>query len=659
MAKNGKRKGVVLHDTDKAAKNIWLSLLRDFRLTEGERFAVGAEKAFFAGVTSFREYSFPDLGFMPARRYKRWLQMNALLKKYRFQTDLYTDEELENRTLEKFFKGQEHFASKGTTSPLVHMVLQCARKHAKRILGKYDPDATVESARFGKKSSIGCPFSLAYIDHKLTDVKAFSGSSGCSKWFFEAVLPGDPILQGLVKDLGITLESETLLHESLTLVNVPKTWKVHRPITPLTLLSLFYSYGVGAQVEKALRAEGLNIATLQAKHARLVARMSEFVNKDGFPKLMTMDLSQASNSLLSDGLNRVLPREWFNAIRKTFSRQLIVRHSDSSSFHYTESVLPMGNGLTFPVETLVFYCILKAIAELAKVRGTISVYGDDLIFPVDLHKYVAVIFPQLKFGINAEKTFASSHFRESCGSDYYRGTNVRPCFLPTNDQPLTPTKYAHWLYKALNGLRRRWHDEEIKETVKYILVELTGLGFPIYRVPPSYPDGAGIRVEQPCERLLEAYWLDWAPVRIYLHEGSRQYHFKFLVEQADKRVVKNCLPYYWLALQSRDDIPYAFWETDFNLANGFRNTSPSILTWKSIRHTRYYFNRGKKCKKVKVKGIPQVSSKTKSKLLVTSVTRAQENEGVQISDWIPKSFVPPRNWDIAGLTIDQGLAFRP
>ena len=236
MSKSKKHsRHTVLYDTDVAAKKIWLGLLSDFRRTDGLNFATGAEAAFMTGITDYRDYEYPELGLIPAARFKHWYQLKSLYKKYRFRNDSFDDEALVSKTLTGFFGKQQELATYKSRGLLEHRVLQCARKHAKRILGKYQPDATIDAAKFGKKSSIGCPLSLAYIDEKLSNVRAFTGSQECSKWFFEELLSGDPILTALVESMGVTLCDPKLRHESLNLVNVPKAWNKHRPITPYTV----------------------------------------------------------------------------------------------------------------------------------------------------------------------------------------------------------------------------------------------------------------------------------------------------------------------------------------------------------------------------------------------------------------------------------------
>lgn len=567
----------VLYDTDLIAKNIWLSLLRDFRSEEGHNFASGAERSFLTGIADYREYVYPELGIISPGRFKRYKQLSDLLKKYRFQKDLFTDEELEEKSHANYLREQERLCSLKPVGQLDLLVIQRARKISRAILGEFNPEYAVTFGRFGRKSSIGCPLSLAYIDHKLTDVKAFTSSSQCARWFFDEVVHNDPILKELVDKLGLSgSDSANLAHDSLNLVLVPKSWKTHRVITPLTLLTLFYSYGVGEQVQERLCDVGLDIRRLQQRHRVLVKHNSKTC------RLATADLSAASDSLTSELINRILPREWVNAIRKTYTHQV---HMMGTSV-YTASILPMGNGLTFPVETLAFYVLLKAIAELSGVRGFISVYGDDLIYPAKLHKYVSRIFPRLGLKLNLDKTFVKAPFRESCGSDYYRGCDVRPAFLPEAGHSLTRTDYVTWLYKTYNSLTRRWSEFEIRSTLLLILKEIACNSQKLYRVPPDFPDTAGIKVLSPEVIPLDAVVLDWSPIDCYFNYGSVWYDFSYLSVSPVYRQVVSVLPYYWLSLRKQTDAQELdnFWEKGFDP----RLTAPrQSLNWKALKCVRY------------------------------------------------------------------------
>lgn len=608
------------YDTDRVAKNTWLTLVRDFRSTEGLEFCRKAERALTANFTEFRLGDvFPERGDIPIPRYKRYAQLENLLKKYRFADDVYTDSQLQDLTLRKYFSEQERLAVHLPTSALASKVMQRARFHARRILGEYSPSDTIISARFGKKSSIGCPLSLAYIDHKLTDARAFSGSSQCATWFRKHVLPEDKLLNQMVDAIPVNWDDENLAHESLSLVNVPKTWKTLRTITPLTLLNLYYSYGYGNQVTERLKQEGLDIRTLQSRHQKLIKHFSLNLSH------ATADLSAASDSLTTEVLNRVLPREWYCALKPILTHQVEYSTSDGVIRKaYTESVLPMGNGCTFPVETLIFYCLLRALGDLAKVKGVFSVYGDDLIYPSALHKFVIRVFPECGLVLNVEKTYVSFPFRESCGADYFRGCNVRPFFFRGDRQQLTATQYTAFLYKVYNGLIRRWDPLEIPGTLHYLLVEIAQVSREIYRVPPGYPDTAGIKTLDPRDVPAGTWNLPWSPVACLYSEGSRWYKFRFLMSTSARRYIKSVLPYYWLSLQSRNDGPENdnFWDTDYS----YLHTLPSSgLTWRNSKMERTYDRGGKTRKVVVAKYSPQCASR---------VQRALRPESGSISDWI-------------------------
>lgn len=544
----GKEKKVngVRYDTDVVAINTWRHMLRDFRVHLGNDFCRKAELALVGGgVKSFRVFNFPELGHVPVWRFKAYHQLSSLLKKYRFADDLYTDKELQENTLSKYFAEQERLARKEPTGPLAHLVLSRARKIARSILGSVDQEEIITSCRFGNRSSIGCPLAYAYIDFKLSMKRAFTGSSECTKIFFDSVLTNDALLKEMVEVLGVDRLDATLCTETLSLTTVPKSWKIYRMITPLSLLSLYLSNGIGAVIADRLAMHGLDIRRLQQRHMHLVKRMS--VTRT----LATADLSAASDSLTKELLNQILPRDWFCMLKKLFVSQVVYKTASGIHRAHTESILPMGNGATFPVETLVFYCLLRAIGELSGTKGLISVYGDDLIYPSRLHRYVSVIFPLLGLKLNLDKTFVGHPFRESCGSDYYRGVDVRPFFFGGERQLLTRTKYLAFLHKTYNGLCRRWDPLEIRSTLRYLLTEMLRVSHVILRVPPEFPDTAGIKTQTPTENLLDDDMIPYSPIK-YTHvmgTANTRITFTSLQETSNHRYVISVLPYYWLALQ--------------------------------------------------------------------------------------------------------------
>ncbi len=169
------------------------------------------------------------------------------------------------------------------------------------------------------------------------------------------------------------------------------------------------------------------------EHNRAAARKS---SKDG--SLATLDLSEASDRVL----NRLV--EYLLAPWPSLSAAVQACRSTRVQFD-DGKVMPivkfasMGSALTFPMEavvftTLVFMGVFKAhgrdtrdLAEtLAKYRGQVHVYGDDLIVPVESAHAVQDVLELFGLKINAHKSFVTGRFRESCGGDYYNGEDVKP-----------------------------------------------------------------------------------------------------------------------------------------------------------------------------------------------------------------------------------------
>lgn len=368
-------------ETDSLAVNVFRSLRSDFsNLLDCPSFQSASEYALLEGISSFRNYKFPkDWYAEPVAYLKARIQLRDIFKKYRFKKDRYSDSELEKLSLDKYVAHQKFLRTVDLTHPLARKVLTEAARIVKEVLGEYSPDNTVALSRFGTKSSVGCPLALAYLDNKLSDTRAFTSSSRCANWFFYECLESDTIMVELVEKLrsdGWNLDQ--FAHESLNLVFVPKSWKALRIITPLTLLSLFYSFGLGEQITRSLVNVGINLSCQQSLHRKLIKKYSINLSH------VTADLSSASDSITDALLMQLLPADWYQPI----TRCLTSRYTYKGQTVESLSVAPMGNGLTFPLQTLVFYSITRAIGNLCGSRGLISVYGDDLIYPRRVHRYV-------------------------------------------------------------------------------------------------------------------------------------------------------------------------------------------------------------------------------------------------------------------------------
>lgn len=151
-------------------------------------------------------------------------------------------------------------------------------------------------------------------------------------------------------------------------------------------------------------------------------------------ELATLDLSEASDRVSNQLVREMLApypylQEGVDACR---SRKAdvpghgVIRLAKFAS---------MGSALTFPVEAMVFTTIIfMAIAEelrtsvshrlLKEFEGKVRVYGDDIIVPTDYAVPVMRKLETFGFKVNADKSFWTGKFRESCGKEYYAGHDV-------------------------------------------------------------------------------------------------------------------------------------------------------------------------------------------------------------------------------------------
>ncbi|DAD50390.1 TPA_asm: RNA-directed RNA polymerase, partial [ssRNA phage Gerhypos.4_47] len=153
----------------------------------------------------------------------------------------------------------------------------------------------------------------------------------------------------------------------------------------------------------------------------------------------TIDLSSASDRISCWFVERLFRRspDLLAALRATRSKfivQDICR--DSPRYNKLRKYSTMGNATTFPVQSLAFLAIcLGTVLYVRNQRfsqswlkslgkGTVRVFGDDLIVPKDCSGSVVDALHALGLRVNPAKTFLTGLFRESCGVDAYAGHDV-------------------------------------------------------------------------------------------------------------------------------------------------------------------------------------------------------------------------------------------
>lgn len=439
----------------------------------------------FNDIYAVRGHDFKIPKYASPYRVKANYQVAKWLKRYCFETDILTSDERELRTNQKFIQDQVRI---GLTKPMTirsHMVVQEARKIIKSVLGTYNDEDLHRLCTFSRNAVKGVSYRDVYLDKKIYPGSPVTGTPAEIEWF-DNLIAGDPILaRSLCDEASGRPNYVSVSH--LAQVNVPKTAIINRPVRPNTLIGTFRSIGLGRLIAEKLKVLKINISTQQYEHQRLAKQGSRSLHN------ATMDLSSASDSFTPSLINRLLPREWYHAIKLGRTPYFTLGKANPNA-SYSPSFMAMGIGYTFPLMTLCFQAILLAIQKFLKIHGDISVFGDDLIFPSRMYHYVIQIFSDLGFKVNEDKTFVFEPFRESCGGDYYDEVDVRPA-SPEGLSELLEGENAisAYVYKLYNSLIRRWEEVELPLTFEFLRLQITRLGLKPYSVPSHFPDESGFK----------------------------------------------------------------------------------------------------------------------------------------------------------------------
>jgi hypothetical protein len=197
---------------------------------------------------------------------------------------------------------------------------------------------------------------------------------------------------------------------------VPKSAKTDRAIMVEPWLNQLGQLAVGDYMARRLKRFGVDLSD-QTRNKRL-AREGSITGA-----LATLDLSSASDSISTGLVEHLLPTDWFDLL--SCLRTGLVKEADGPEMRLFK-FSSMGNGFTFPLESLIFWALTRACCD---DREVVSVYGDDIICPTERVRRVLSVLTSCGFTVNKEKSFWEGPFRESCGGDYLSGIDVRPCFI--------------------------------------------------------------------------------------------------------------------------------------------------------------------------------------------------------------------------------------
>lgn len=350
-------------------------------------------------------------------------------------TFLETGNDLRKEALDNFEKAEQicresnirirkyTFSNPYTLSILSNMIVKI-----RSILGSIDPEDFIDSCNWGPGATTLLKRSQVTYPKK-----------------FDAERQVTPRAYDFVKDwfhIAYPLwEMRFEIVSSSKIVTVPKNAKTDRTIAIEPGINLWFQKGIGQLIRKRLRKFGIDLN--DQRHNQRLARLGSL-----FGDLATVDFSSASDTISSELVKELLPSNWYGLLN---AFKVDSGHLDGEKISF-EKFSSMGNGFTFELESLIFFVLAESVCfQLELENPTISVFGDDVILPssaIDLFTSVSL---DLGFVVNTQKSYSSSYFRESCGSYYWKGCDIKPIF---QKEPLNGKTS---LLKAANNVRRYAH----------------------------------------------------------------------------------------------------------------------------------------------------------------------------------------------------------
>lgn len=266
---------------------------------------------------------------------------------------------------------------------------------------------------------------------------------------------------------------------------VPKSAKIARTICTEPILNMLFQKGISKILRRRLdRYFGIDLSRQPEWNAHLAWSGSI---SGGFA---TIDLKSASDTISLSLVRDLIDEDNFRFIDMARSPSTTLPGGEIVQL---DMVASMGNDFTFPLQTAIFTAIVHAVYRQnglipvrpnAQFHGNYGVFGDDIIVDSRVYLQTCRALELFGFVVNMDKSFFTGDFRESCGSDYYQGHNVRGIYLQKLD-------HERDFLSAFNRLiiwSARWRVPLIR------LLSFLRKGFRWLPVPPDESDDAGVKV---------------------------------------------------------------------------------------------------------------------------------------------------------------------
>jgi hypothetical protein len=141
-------------------------------------------------------------------------------------------------------------------------------------------------------------------------------------------------------------------------------------------------------------------------------------------------MKEASDRVSLSLVQMLFPINWVEALEATRSPRTELPSGEIVDLN---KFAPMGSAVCFPVEAVCFWSIaLSSLIHkypnrsLGNLRKRIWVYGDDIVCYKEDYLVIKQSLERVGLLLNANKCCTAGLFKESCGLDSYKGSNVTP-----------------------------------------------------------------------------------------------------------------------------------------------------------------------------------------------------------------------------------------
>lgn len=374
------------------------------------------------------------------------------------------------------------------------------RHHLNVCLNPHESIESFDLDSIRKYMSVG-PGAAQKADSRTMVTKLFDGEMTVAN--YDLI----PYYRAALVETGLWCDAERRRHERFGFTKVrgnklffaPKNAEISRVCGTEANLNMLIQKAVGEFLEFRLAWYfGINLSTQPTNNQELARKGSI----DG--SIGTIDLVSASDCIGASFLSKCLEPSFVKSM--IFASRSEGSILPDGTFMKLKMVSTMGNGFTFPLQTIIFASVVRACYQLMELpsdcpRTQFGVFGDDICVRCEAYEFVCRMLAKLGFTVNVRKSFNSGPFRESCGSDYVAGSDTRGVYVTSLETP-------QHVYSTINRLAR-WsslHGIPLPATFKLLMSWARDI-----RVPFSESDDAGICVpfKLTIPKLNSSYWFKY------------------------------------------------------------------------------------------------------------------------------------------------------